>query len=263
MADRDDKEYKPYTTPYTGAGAVKTEQGWVNSRDLGAPGVSSGPGKRRDSGPIYPFHHAEVTSTNVPPPPGHENIEDTGRGSGRSSMSSAKRTSRAGSFQKTTDSKELEAIKGPGGVGFDLPQHHPDLSKLSSKDIGLKIGLLHIKKGNVHEAMHQAATSREILSLEPHEQLKLREENEDQLRAVEEAIRAWEKVQSDRAKDIPSPSLVDMLMLSQDYCQDQNPRGRRGSRTPEEGSSSSERGNESMDSSKQAGWGPSGSHTLT
>jgi len=252
MADRDNKEYKPYTTPYTGAGSVKTEQGWVNSRDLGAPGASSGPGKRRDSGPVHPFHHAEVTSTSVPPPPGHKHIDDTGGRSARGSVSSAKRTSRAGSFTPTTDNQEIEAIKGPGGVGFELPEYHDDLSKLSNKDIGLKIGLLHIKKGSVHEAVHQAATSREILSLDPHEQLQLREENEQQLRAVDEAIRAWEKVQSDRAKDVPNPSLVDMLMLSQDYRGDQNPRGRRSNLTAE-GSSSSEPGTDGEEKREEVG----------
>ncbi|KAI0873350.1 hypothetical protein GGS24DRAFT_401106 [Hypoxylon argillaceum] len=221
------KEYKPYTTPYTGTGAVKTEQGWVNSRDLGAPGAASGPGKRRDSGPpVPPFHHAELTTTNVAPPPGHENPENTVDHRGRRSLSLSSRTPRSGPISQ--NNRDIKWIRGPNGIGFDLPKHHEDLSSMSNRDIALKIGLLHIKKGSIHEDMHQAATNRDILSREPHEQFKFRNDNARQLSEVEGAIRAWEEVQATRAENIPNPGLVDMLMISQDYyekeeCKDQQP----------------------------------------
>ncbi|KAJ8110548.1 hypothetical protein ONZ43_g5840 [Nemania bipapillata] len=142
------KEYKPYTTPYTGTGAVKTEQGWVSSRDLGAPGAASGPGKRRDSGPpVPPFHHAELTTTNVAPPPGHAIPDDTADPRSRRSLSLGSRMSRSGPI--CPNNREIKGIKGPDGVGFDLPQHHEDLSSMSNREIALKIGLLHIKKGNI------------------------------------------------------------------------------------------------------------------
>ncbi|KAI1172955.1 hypothetical protein F4777DRAFT_482239 [Nemania sp. FL0916] len=211
------KDYKPYTTPYTGTGAIKTEQGWVSSRDLGAPGAASGPGKRRDSGPLVPpFHHAELTPTTVSPPAGHE--KRGGAVSQRKrSMSMGARTPRSGPI--SYNSRDIKGIQGPGGVGFDLPSHHNDLPGMSNREIALKIGLLHIKKGNIHEAMHQAATNRDILSREPHEQFKFRDENTRQLSEVLEAIRAWEDVQATRAGDLLNPGLVDMLMISQDYCE--------------------------------------------
>ncbi|KAI0480894.1 hypothetical protein GGR56DRAFT_688287 [Xylariaceae sp. FL0804] len=63
------EDYKPYTTPYTGAGAVRDEQGdWVNLRDMGA-GAASGPGEQRRRGstpPVPAFHHAPVASGNNP-----------------------------------------------------------------------------------------------------------------------------------------------------------------------------------------------------
>ncbi|KAI0103877.1 hypothetical protein GGR51DRAFT_245499 [Nemania sp. FL0031] len=216
------KEYKPYTTPYTGTGAVKTEQGWVNSRDLGAPGAASGPGKRRDSGPpVPPFHHAELTTTNVAPPPGHEEPDSAADYRGKRSMSLGSRNPRSGPI--TLNNREIKGIKGPDGLGFDLPQHHQDLSGMSNREIALKIGLLNIKKGNIHEDMHQAATNRDILSREPHEQFKFRNDNARQLGEVEGAIRAWEEVQTTRAKNIPNLGLVDMLMISQDYYEKEEP----------------------------------------
>ncbi|KAI1755327.1 hypothetical protein F4782DRAFT_488167 [Xylaria castorea] len=217
------EEYKPYTTPYTGTGAVKTEQGWVSSRDLGAPGAASGPGTRRDSGPpVPPFHQAELTTTNVAPPPGHENTDSTADHRGKRSFSlGPRRTSRSGPINIA--STEIRGIKGPGGVGFDQPKHYQNLSQISNRDIALKIGLLNLKKGNVHEDMHQAATNRDILSREPHEQFKFRNENARQLNEVEEAIRAWEEVQTARAQNIPNPGLVDMLMISQDYYEKEEP----------------------------------------
>ncbi|KAI8948267.1 hypothetical protein F4801DRAFT_467208 [Xylaria longipes] len=216
-------EYKPYTTPYTGTGAVKTEQGWVSSRDLGAPGAASGPGTRRDSGPpVPPFHQTELTTTNVAPPPGHENPDSTADNRRKRSFSlGSRRTSRSGPINH--GSIEIQGIKGPDGIGFDLPKHYQDLSEISNKDIALKIGLLHLKKGNIHEDMHQAATNRDILSREPHEQFKFRNENAQQLNDVEEAIRAWEEVQAARAQNIPNPGLVDMLMISQDYYEKEEP----------------------------------------
>ncbi|KAI3320370.1 hypothetical protein HD806DRAFT_524735 [Xylariaceae sp. AK1471] len=239
MPENNSKEYKPYTTPYTGAGAVKTEQGWVNSRDLGAPGAASGPGKRRDSGPpVPPFHHTELTSANVAPPPGHESLENTGGRSARGSVSSNARSSRSGSINLHGENQDIKAIKGPGGVGFDLPKHHKDLDNMSNREIALKIGLLNIKKGSIHEALHQAATNREILSCDPQEQLKLRNDNARQLSEVEEAIRAWEAVQANRAENISNPGLVDMLMISQDYYHDEQPKGQHS--TPDKGSSSSD-----------------------
>ncbi|TGJ88455.1 hypothetical protein E0Z10_g287 [Xylaria hypoxylon] len=223
MSGNNGKEYKPYTTPYTGTGSVKTEQGWVNSRDLGAPGAASGPGSRRDSGPpVPPFHHVELTTTNVGPPPGYESSYNaTGHG-GKRSMSLGSRPSRPSPINP--NNAEIEGIKGPDGVGFDLPKYHEDLSKMSNRDIALKIGLLHLKKGNVHDDMHQAATSRDILSREPHEQFKLRNENARQLGEVEEAIRAWEEVQVTRAENMFHPGLVDMLMISQDYYEKEEPK---------------------------------------
>ncbi|KAI0476645.1 hypothetical protein F4859DRAFT_56184 [Xylaria cf. heliscus] len=217
------EEYKPYTTPYTGTGAVKTEQGWVSSRDLGAPGAASGPGNRRDSGPpVPPFHQAELTSTNVAPPPGYENPDSiVDHRSKRSSSLGSRRNSRSGPI--SLSSTDIKGIKGPDGVGFDLPKHYQDLSQISNKDIALKIGLLHLKKGNIHEDMHQAATNRDILSREPHEQFKFRHENSRQLNEVEEAIRAWEEVQATRAQNIPNPGLVDMLMIGQDYYEKEEP----------------------------------------
>ncbi|KAI1120512.1 hypothetical protein F5Y10DRAFT_124597 [Nemania abortiva] len=216
------KEYKPYTTPYTGTGAVKTEQGWVNSRDLGAPGAASGPGNRRDSGPpVPPFHHTELTTTNVAPPPGHDKPDNTAECRGKRSMSLGSRTPRSGPI--SLNNKEIKGIKGPDGVGFDLPRHHKDLSAMSNRDIALKIGLLNIKKGNIHENMHQAATDRDILSREPHEQFRFRNDNARQLGEVERAIRAWEEVQATRAKNIPNLGLVDMLMISQDYYEKEDP----------------------------------------
>ncbi|KAI1423535.1 hypothetical protein F5Y12DRAFT_523276 [Xylaria sp. FL1777] len=216
------EEYRPYTTPYTGTGSVKTDQGWVNSRDLGAPGAASGPGIRRDSGPPIPsFHHAELTTANVAPPPGHANPDRTASHSGKRSMSLGSRSSRSGPI--SLNNAEIRGIKGPEGVGFDLPEHHEDLSKMSNRDISLKIGLLHLKKGNIHENMHQAATSRDILSREPHEQFKFRNENARRLSEVEEAIRAWEEVQATRAENIANPGLVDMLMISQDYYEKEEP----------------------------------------
>ncbi len=216
MSSNNDKEYRPYTTPYTGTGSVKTEQGWVNSRDLGPPGAASGPGHRRDSGPpVPPFHHAELTTANVAPPAGHENPDNAADHSGKRSMSLGSRFSRSGPIN--LNNTEIKGIKGPEGVGFDLPKHHEDLSKMSNRDIALKIGLLHLTKGNIHEDMHQAATNRDILSREPHEQFKFRNENARRLSEVEEAIRAWEEIQTTRAENIPNPGLVDMLMISQDY----------------------------------------------
>ncbi|KAI8626121.1 hypothetical protein F5Y19DRAFT_233263 [Xylariaceae sp. FL1651] len=239
MSNRDGKEYKPYTTPYTGAGSVRTEQGWVNSRDLGAPGATSGPGKRRGSAPpIPPFHHAEVTSTTVAPPPGHENT-DTGNRSGRGSISSGSRASRSrsGSINLQANNQDINEIKGPRGIGFDLPRHHPNVSKLSNREIALKIGLLNIKKGSIHETLHQAATNRDILSRDPQQQFQLRNETSRQLSEVEEAIRAWESIQMSRAENIPNPGLVDMLMISQDYHEKEEPKDQ--DPTPANGSSSS------------------------
>ncbi|KAI1742108.1 hypothetical protein F4680DRAFT_40061 [Xylaria scruposa] len=216
------EEYKPYTTPYTGTGAVKTDQGWVSSRDLGPPGAASGPGTRRDSGPpVPPFHQAELTTTNVAPPTGHENTDNAADLRRRSLGLSSRRASRSGPINLT--STEIKGIEGPGGVGFDLPKHYQDLSRISNKVIARKIGLLNLKKGNVHEDMHQAATNRDILSREPHEQFKFRNENARQLHEVEEAIRAWEEVQAARAQNIPNPGLVDMLMISQDYYEKEEP----------------------------------------
>jgi hypothetical protein len=239
MPDNNGKEYKPYTTPYTGAGAVRTEQGWVNSRDLGAPGATSGPGKRRDSGPpVPPFHHAELTSTTVSPPPGHVDLENTGGRSARGRMSSNARSSRSGPISLHSRNQDIKAIKGPGGVGFDLPKHHSDLEKLSNREIALKIGLLNIKKGSIHEVLHQAATNREILSCDPQKQLKLRNENSRQLKEVDEAIRAWETVQANRAENISNPGLVDMLMISQDYYHEEQHKVQHP--TPHKGSKSSD-----------------------
>ncbi|KAJ8128810.1 hypothetical protein O1611_g4825 [Lasiodiplodia mahajangana] len=130
-------------------------------------------------------------------------------------MSLGSRNPRSGPI--ALNNTEIKGIKGPDGLGFDLPQHHKDLSSLSNREIALKIGLLNIKKGNIHEDMHQAATNRDILSREPHEQFKFRNDNARQLSGVEGAIRAWEEVQATRAKNIPSIGLVDMLMISQDY----------------------------------------------
>ncbi|KAI1114630.1 hypothetical protein F5Y14DRAFT_166522 [Nemania sp. NC0429] len=230
------KEYKPYTTPYTGTGAVKTEQGWVNSRDLGAPGAASGPGKRRDSGPPVPsFHHVELTTTNVAPPPGHENPDDSTEHGGKRRMSLGTRAPRSGPI--SLENREIKGIEGPHGIGFDQPKHHKDLSSMSNREIALKIGLLHIKKGNIHEDMHQAATNRDILSREPHEQFKFRNDNARHLAEVEEAIRAWEEVQAARAENIPNPGLVDMLMISQDYYEKEEPKDQQPA--PEKGQSSS------------------------
>ncbi|KAI1160872.1 hypothetical protein F5B18DRAFT_675247 [Nemania serpens] len=230
------KDYKPYTTPYTGTGAVKTEQGWVNSRDLGAPGAASGPGKRRDSGPpVSPFHHVELTTTNVAPPPGHENPDSSTENGGKRRMSLGTRNPRSGPI--SLDNREIKGITGPDGVGFDQPKHHEDLSSMSNREIALKIGLLHIKKGNIHEDMHQAATNRDILSREPHEQFKFRNDNARHLAEVEEAIRAWEEVQAARAENIPNPGLVDMLMISQDYYEKAEPKEQQPA--PGEGCSSS------------------------
>ncbi|KAI0976351.1 hypothetical protein F4678DRAFT_221921 [Xylaria arbuscula] len=216
MSDNNGKEYKPYTTPYTGTGSVKTEQGWVNSRDLGAAGAASGPGSRRDSGPpVPPFHHAELTTANVAPPPDHPHPDSIGGHSGKRSMSLGSRSSRPGPIN--LNNAEIKGIQGPEGIGFDLPRHHEDLSGISNGDIALKIGLLHLKKGSIHEDMQQAATSRDILSREPHEQFKFRNDNSRRLSEVEEAISAWEKVQATRAENITNPGLVDMLMISQDY----------------------------------------------
>ncbi|KAF2971307.1 hypothetical protein GQX73_g2228 [Xylaria multiplex] len=217
MNGNNNKEYKPYTTPYTGTGSVKTEQGWVNSRDLGAPGTASGPGNRRDSVPPIPsFHHTELTTANVAPPPGHENPDNRKR-----SMSLGSRSSRSGPINP--HNTEIRGIMGPDGVGFDLPKYHKDLSKMSNRDIALKIGLLHLKKGNVFENMHQAATNRDILSHEPHEQFKFRNENARRLNEVEEAIHAWEEVQATRTENILNPGLVDMLMISHDYYEREEP----------------------------------------
>ncbi|RWA10646.1 hypothetical protein EKO27_g4455 [Xylaria grammica] len=217
MTSNKDKEYKPYTTPYTGTGSVKTEQGWVNSRDLGAAGAASGPGHRRDSGPPVPsFHHAELTTANAPPPPGSEIPDNAAGHSGKRSMSLGSRSSRFGPIINPNNI-EVKGIKGPDGIGLDLPKYHEDLSKMSNRDIARKIGLLHLEKGNVHEDMHQAATNRDILSREPHEQFKFRSENSRRLSDVEEAIRAWEEVQATRAENYFNPGLVDMLMISQDY----------------------------------------------
>ncbi|GAP88815.1 hypothetical protein SAMD00023353_1600230 [Rosellinia necatrix] len=216
MSCNGSKEYKPYTTPYTGTGAVKTEQGWVNSRDLGAPGAASGPGNRRDSCPPVPsFHHAELTTTNVAPPSGHKDAENTASQSRRQSLNLGIRASRSRPIIPSDD--EIKEIKGPDGLGYDLPKYHGDLSSMSNREIALKISLLHLKKGNIHEDMHQAATNRDILSREPHEQFKFRSENARNLSEVEEAIRAWEGVQAARAENTPNPGLVDMLMISQDY----------------------------------------------
>ncbi|KAI0399895.1 hypothetical protein F4802DRAFT_602553 [Xylaria palmicola] len=227
MSDSNAKEYRPYTTPYTGTGAVKTEQGWVSSRDLGAPGAASGPGNRRDSGPPVPaFHQTELTTTNVAPPPGHDDAEGSTGHRGKRSESLSSRASRSGPI--SVDDTKIREIEGPAGRGFDLPKHHADLSKMSNRDIALKIGLLHLKKGSVHEDMHRAATNRDILSREPHEQFKFRSGNARRLGEVEEAIRAWEEVQAARADDIPNPGLVDMLMISQDYHEKEGPRGQQG-----------------------------------
>ncbi|KAI0541785.1 hypothetical protein GGR58DRAFT_386868 [Xylaria digitata] len=218
MSGNNNKEYKPYTTPYTGTGSVKTEQGWVNSRDLGAPGAASGPGSRRDSVlPIPSFHHVELTTANVAPPPGRENPDNRKR-----SVSLGSRSSRSGPINP--HNIEIRGIKGPEGVGFDLPKYHKDLSKMSNRDIALKIGLLHLKKGSVFENMHQAATNRDIISREPHEQFKFRNENARRLGEVEEAIRAWEGVQATRAENIFNPGLVDMLMISHDYYEREEPK---------------------------------------
>ncbi|KAI1277559.1 hypothetical protein F5Y07DRAFT_78939 [Xylaria sp. FL0933] len=238
MNGNNGKEYKPYTTPYTGTGAVKTEQGWVNSRDLGAPGTASGPGNRRGSGPpVPPFHHTELTTATVDPPPGNPGPGDALSHSGKRSMSLGSRSSRSGPI--SLNNTEIKGIEGPDGIGFDLPKHHETLSGMSNRDIALKIGLLHLKKGNIHEDMHRAATSRDVLSREPHEQFKFRNENARRLSEVEEAIRAWEEVQATRAENIANPGLVDMLMISQDYCEKEGARGQQPS--PDNGCSSSSR----------------------
>ncbi|KAI0191567.1 hypothetical protein F4808DRAFT_474049 [Astrocystis sublimbata] len=239
-------EYKPYTTPYTGAGAVKTEQGWVSSRDLGAPGAASGPGpatSRRNSqgGPSNPpaFHQTELTATNVSPPiPDDSATTSTdGHRRHRSSAVSSCRSSRRSSRNRAKPSKPIQpnnpevlGIKGPDGVGYELPGHYSDaeLARLSNRDVAMKIGLLNLQKGNIHEDMHQAATNRDILSREPAEQFRFRGQNDRSLARVEQAIRAWEEVQTARIRGVPNPGLVDMLMISQDYHEqkDDEPMGK-------------------------------------
>ncbi|KAI0143513.1 hypothetical protein GGR57DRAFT_347592 [Xylariaceae sp. FL1272] len=216
------EEYKPYTVPYTGAGAVRTEQGWVSSCEYGAPGATSGPGNRRGSSPIRPFHY-ELASTTIAPASGPKNpVTPRGRcsfSSGGSATRSA-RTSRSASINLHGNNQDIHAIKGPDGVGFDLPKHYDDLSKLSNREIALKIGLLNIKKGSIHDDMQKAATAREVLSRAPQEQSDIRNENARQMNDVNEAIRAWESVQKTRMENIHDPGLVDMLMISQDYHED-------------------------------------------
>ncbi|KAI1267448.1 hypothetical protein F5Y18DRAFT_338143 [Xylariaceae sp. FL1019] len=215
-------EYKPYTVPYSGAGSIRTEQGWVNSREYGAPGATSGPGVRRGSAPVHPFHY-EVTGTTIPSPSGVQNSAvPRGRcsfSSGGSATRSA-RTSRSGSINLHGNNQDIHAIMGPNGVGFDLPKHYNDLPKLSNREIALKIGLLNIKKGDIHDNIQKAATTREVLSLGPQEQSEIRNENARQMKAVNEAIRAWESVQQSRLESIHDPGLVDMLMIAQDYHHD-------------------------------------------
>ncbi|KAI1326657.1 hypothetical protein F5Y16DRAFT_224294 [Xylariaceae sp. FL0255] len=209
------KEYKPYTTPYTGAGAVHTPTGWVNSRDFGAPGAQSGPGpaSRRDSNSAAPppFHHAEVTSTStsVHSPEGHE-----------TPMITTRRRSSPRNINLHGGSEEIAEIKGPGGVGFDLPKDHEDLSLITNREIAHKIGLLNFKKGSIHDAMVETAHSPKILSCSLEQQSNLRDENDKLFTQVNEAIRAWESVQTARVDSLPKPSIVDMLMNSRDHGQD-------------------------------------------
>ncbi|KAI1435139.1 hypothetical protein GGR50DRAFT_658704 [Xylaria sp. CBS 124048] len=208
----------PYTTPYTGTGAIKTEQGWVNSRDFGAPGTASGPGRRRATGPPVPaFHHAELTGTSIPPSPGYQHSYNANARKSNRSMSTSTHVSRSGPIMPLGDNVEVKGIMDPEGQSFDLPEHHKDLANMSNRDISLKLGLLHIKKGNLHENLLQAATNPEILSRDPQEQFKFRNENTRRLREIEMSIRAWEAVQTKRTESIPNPGLVDMLMVSQDY----------------------------------------------
>ncbi|KAI2642493.1 hypothetical protein GGS21DRAFT_174248 [Xylaria nigripes] len=193
-----DEEYRPYTIPYTGAGAIKTERGWVSSRDIGTSGATSGP--------IPAFHYAEnTTTTNLASSPGGENLCNTSGHGHRSerSTSSGTRASHSGPIVLPGNDKEIKGIKGPDGVSFDLPKNYNDLSSMSNREIALKIGLLHIKKGQLHENLHQAATNPEILSHEPREQARFRDENTRQLSEIEAAIRAWEEVQANRAKELP------------------------------------------------------------
>ncbi|KAI1827405.1 hypothetical protein F4861DRAFT_362885 [Xylaria intraflava] len=202
-------DYKPYTTPYTGAGAVRTEHGWVNCRDYGPPGATSGPGKRPEGGgPVPAFHYAEVVGTSTSkPPPSNYDIQQRPCGP----QPSRRPITLPGS------NTEIKGIKGPDGLGFDLPKYHEDLANMSNREIALKIGLLHIKKGNIHENMHQAATNQEILSLDPNEQILFRNENIRELGEIEVAIRAWEGVQATRAASMPKPSLQELMRRQGPY----------------------------------------------
>ncbi|KAJ3567273.1 hypothetical protein NPX13_g6830 [Xylaria arbuscula] len=88
---------------------------------------------------------------------------------------------------------------------------------MSSRDIALKIALLHLTKGNIHEEMQQAVTNPDFLTRQPRDQFRFREDMARRLREIVQAIRAWEEIGDKRAENLFSPSLVDMLMITHDH----------------------------------------------
>ncbi|KAI5919315.1 hypothetical protein F4810DRAFT_688159 [Camillea tinctor] len=223
MGDPDHQDYKPYTTPYSGAGAVRTESGWVNLRDLGPPGAASGPGiPLSGDAPAAPFHSVPVTGTTVPPPQSSEsdaslaqddNLHQPSENVGPSP------SSRRGSAGRTRKRRlTLETIKLPDGEGYDLPSKHADLDQMSNQDIAMIVGLLQVEKGAVHESLQRTFTDQEMLTRDFQHQLRARNEHVAHLDRVQEAIRAWESVQQARTDRLISstPGLVDVVMHRRD-----------------------------------------------
>ncbi|KAI1484791.1 hypothetical protein F5X96DRAFT_662871 [Biscogniauxia mediterranea] len=223
MGDPDHQDYKPYTTPYTGAGAVRTESGWVNLRDHGPPGAASGPGvPLSGNAPAAPFHSVAVTGTTVPPPQRSETDIPSAQDDNPSRNSEnigPSPNSRRGSTGKTRKRRlTLETIKRPDGEGYDLPCNHTDLDQISNQDIAMIVGLLQVEKGAVHESLQRTFTDQEMLTRDFQHQLQVRNEHVAHLDRVQEAIRAWESVQQARTDRLISntPGLVDVVMHRRD-----------------------------------------------
>ncbi len=77
------KDWKPYTVPYTGGGAVQTGHGWVPSAWMVGPGIAQSPnGQVFGSGGTSAARAAAAASTSHPDNPNPNPNPDPGLGPG-------------------------------------------------------------------------------------------------------------------------------------------------------------------------------------